>query len=55
MAQVAFQDMRLSSLFTDPKVADAFRRAERDLPPMPAIVPDEPVLTPGAAAELVEA
>lgn len=55
MVQATFQDMRHSSLFTDPLLRDAFRRAERDLPPMPAIVPHEPVLIPGAAAELVEA
>jgi hypothetical protein len=45
---------RLSSLFRDPLVADAFRRAERDNGKAFAIVPVRPITLAGGAAENME-
>jgi hypothetical protein len=44
----------LSRLFTDPLVADAFRRAERDYGQAFAIVPTRPITLAGGAAETME-
>jgi hypothetical protein len=47
----------LSALFRDPMVADAFRRAEADLPPAAALVEPgrpEPVLSGTDAARIPE-
>jgi hypothetical protein len=41
---------------SDPAIRAAFERAERDLPPVPATLPDpRPVLTGGAVAQEMEA
>ena len=45
---------RLSSLFRDPLVADAFRRAERDNGEAFAIMPTRPVILKGGAVALLE-
>jgi hypothetical protein len=46
---------RLSSLFTDPMVAEAFRRAERDCPPSPVEAGrPAPVLVGGNAVRALE-
>jgi hypothetical protein len=44
----------LSALFSDTLVADAFRRAERDLGDAFAIVPVRPITLAGGAAENME-
>jgi hypothetical protein len=44
----------LSQLFTDPIVADSFRRAERDLGDAFAVVPVRPIILAGGAAETRE-
>lgn len=46
---------RLSSLFTDPMVRDAFARAERDQgEPAPATITPEPRRIDGAAVRVLE-
>ena len=45
---------RLSQLFTDHLVADAFRRAEHDNGDAFAIVPARPLILAGGAAETME-
>jgi hypothetical protein len=56
MSQATFQDIRLSTLFTDLTVRRAFERAERDTPPesLAVEVDHAPRLAPGAF-EMVEA
>jgi hypothetical protein len=56
MAQAAHDPIisgpvRLSSLFTDPLIRDAFRRAERDAGAAFAVPAPSPHLIPGGAAE----
>jgi hypothetical protein len=48
-------DGRLSEMFTDPMVRDAFARAERDNgEPAPATIVPEPRLVDGAAVRVLE-
>lgn len=55
MAQAAFALPRLSSLFTDPLVRDAFARAERDQgETAPAVIAPEPRRRDGAAVRVLE-
>jgi hypothetical protein len=45
---------RLSSLFRDPLVRSAFERAERDNGNAFAVIPQNPVILAGGAAETME-